>query len=236
MTANLPDTLPAFTKQEALRHVESLKAAFEAMHEAVTDMLLEAHERRAHVALGYASWEVFVETEFGMSRRNAGYILDRGRLAHAITAESEGGNAFPPSAISTRDAQALKPDPSAPREIAAAVDGGEEPATAVKKAAAKRAPKKAKPVVIPARSRLKDPPFPQASAARLAQMAEVLCKAASLKLKGNEVALTIADRDERRAVSRWLHSFSTDFDRETHGYPPLQRSTVTPRFKGGAEA
>jgi len=150
------EEFPPFTKEEAREHVEYLKEAIEAMGESIADGLSEAYERKAHVALGYSSWEAFVETEFKMTRRNAGYILDRVRLALTVTAESQGGNAFPPEALSTRAAQVLKGDPEAPAEIAAAIDAGAQPAAAVKAAVEKRAkPKKQAPVVIPANATVK---------------------------------------------------------------------------------
>jgi hypothetical protein len=47
-------------------------------------LLLEAHQRRAWLALGYRSWEQYVRREFDMSRRRSYELLDQGRVVQAI--------------------------------------------------------------------------------------------------------------------------------------------------------
>jgi hypothetical protein len=49
-------------------------------------LLLEAHERRAWVALGYPSWESYIRTEFHLSRSRSYEILDHGRVLRALEA------------------------------------------------------------------------------------------------------------------------------------------------------
>jgi hypothetical protein len=47
-------------------------------------LLLEAHTRRAWAALGYQTWEQYVQTEFGFSRSRSYQLLDQGRFILAI--------------------------------------------------------------------------------------------------------------------------------------------------------
>src|SRR5215472_4396695 len=50
-------------------------------------LLLEAYERKAARALGYPSWEAYVEREFGFSRSRSYEFLDQGRVIRSIVAE-----------------------------------------------------------------------------------------------------------------------------------------------------
>lgn len=43
-------------------------------------LLMEAHDRRAWLALGYRSWEQYVKSEFGLSRSRSYELLDQGRV------------------------------------------------------------------------------------------------------------------------------------------------------------
>jgi hypothetical protein len=47
-------------------------------------LLLEAHERRAWMALGYQKWEDYVRCEFDLSRPRSYELLDHGRLVRSI--------------------------------------------------------------------------------------------------------------------------------------------------------
>src|SRR5882757_7608139 len=47
-------------------------------------LLLEAHARRAWIALGYRSWERYVQSEFGISRSRSYQLLDQGRVTTII--------------------------------------------------------------------------------------------------------------------------------------------------------
>ena len=49
-------------------------------------LLVEAHERRAWLALGYGTWQRYVRQEFGMGRSRSYQILDQGRVLRAIQA------------------------------------------------------------------------------------------------------------------------------------------------------
>lgn len=96
-------------------------------------LLLEAHEGRAWVALGYRTWECYVRMEFALSRSRAYELLDQGRLHRALQV-AIGDDNVPP--LSGRIAASLRPvlgdviasvrkgiaqDGSDPREVAARV-------------------------------------------------------------------------------------------------------------------
>jgi hypothetical protein len=46
----------------------------------VCTLLMEAHDRRAWLALGYRSWEQYVKREFGLSRSRSYELLDQGQV------------------------------------------------------------------------------------------------------------------------------------------------------------
>jgi hypothetical protein len=48
--------------------------------------LLEAHEGCAASALGYATWKLYVTTEFGLSRSRSYELLDQGRVIVSVHA------------------------------------------------------------------------------------------------------------------------------------------------------
>lgn len=52
--------------------------------ESIWSLLLEAHERRAWMALGYESWERYVRTEFDMTRSYSYRVLDQGIVIRAL--------------------------------------------------------------------------------------------------------------------------------------------------------
>jgi hypothetical protein len=51
-------------------------------------LLLEAHERRAWISLGYASWAAYVHAEFRISRSRSYQLLDQGRVIRALQSVS----------------------------------------------------------------------------------------------------------------------------------------------------
>lgn len=48
-------------------------------------LLVEAHERKAHKALGYASWAEYVEAEFDMSRSRSYQLISQARVVLEIS-------------------------------------------------------------------------------------------------------------------------------------------------------
>jgi len=52
-------------------------------------LLLEAYERRAAPALGYPTWEAYVQGEFGLSRSRSYELLDQGRVMRALQAAAQ---------------------------------------------------------------------------------------------------------------------------------------------------
>ena len=51
-------------------------------------MLAEAHDRLAHIALGYSTWEEYVHAEFDLSRSRSYQILDQATVIRAIESVS----------------------------------------------------------------------------------------------------------------------------------------------------
>jgi hypothetical protein len=66
-------------------------------------LLLEAHERRAWIPLGYASWAAYVHAEFRISRSRSYQLLDQGRVIRALQSVSTSVD------ISEAQARDLKP-------------------------------------------------------------------------------------------------------------------------------
>lgn len=71
--------------EEARDLTDRIKAGVET----VWALLLEAHERGAWVALGYHTWNAYVEGEFRMSKQRSFQLLDQGRVIRAIEAAAE---------------------------------------------------------------------------------------------------------------------------------------------------
>ncbi|WP_156465074.1 hypothetical protein [Mesorhizobium sp. Root552] len=123
----MKDVTPAeLSKAEATQLTRKIKTAVND----VWALLVRAREGKAWKALKYSTWEDYVKTEFGMSRRRAGQLLEKGEVVEAIeVVTGKSGNAFP---LSKRDVDALKDDlPTAASTIKAKVEAGENPEKAV---------------------------------------------------------------------------------------------------------
>jgi hypothetical protein len=93
-------------------------------------LLLEAHERRAWAALGYASWRHYALNEFGMGQSHAYRLLDQGRVIRAL---EEAAGSPVGEIVTERIARDLKPHlDSVTAEIESRVDAGEPPIEATK--------------------------------------------------------------------------------------------------------
>lgn len=104
------------TETQARRLTKRIREAAET----VWADLLTAREGKAHEALGYRTWDAYIAEEFGMSDRNARYLLDQGRVTMALReAVADGaGSALP--AVSARTAAAVKPKLAKVKERVAA--------------------------------------------------------------------------------------------------------------------
>jgi hypothetical protein len=69
-------------------------------------LLLEAHDGRAWIALGYRTWEGYVRSEFALSRSRAYELLDQARVRRALFT-AIGNEDVPP--VSARVAAAVRP-------------------------------------------------------------------------------------------------------------------------------
>lgn len=72
--------LEPMTEAEARALTERIKTQMRQ----VCMLVLEAHQRRAWQALGYATWEGYVRQEFGLSRSRSYQLLDQGRVLLAL--------------------------------------------------------------------------------------------------------------------------------------------------------
>lgn len=99
--------MQSLTTELSLDEAKALTERIRAAADQLWQLLLEAHERKAWKALGYASWSEYVSTEFDMSRRHAYRLLDQGRVIRAI--EDAGGSVTHGSQITERTARDIKP-------------------------------------------------------------------------------------------------------------------------------
>jgi hypothetical protein len=109
-----PRAVRALTPAEALSLTERIRSTSRQM----CLLLLEAHERRAWLALGYQSWRRYVGDELQLSRSRSYELLDQGRVVRAIQAAA-GVSEVPD--ISAFAAAQLKPHL---REVTDAVRAG----------------------------------------------------------------------------------------------------------------
>jgi len=75
------DDQPPFTKAEARRFTDSIRADVQALWEKVH----EAHERKAWAALGYDSFAVYMHEEFGVAKAQAYRLLDAGSIVRELS-------------------------------------------------------------------------------------------------------------------------------------------------------
>lgn len=86
---------------EAREITERIKGAAES----IWVLMLEAHDRRAYAALGYATWELYVRAEFDMARAHSYRLLDQARVIREISAVSPSGDI----ALTEAEARDIKP-------------------------------------------------------------------------------------------------------------------------------
>lgn len=123
MTVNTPAEM---SKADAKKLTQKIKTAVDDLW----TLLVRAHDGKAWKALGHQTWEAYVEAEFGMSKRRADQLLEKGEVLAALEdATGQMGNTFP---ISKRDVDAVKADlPAVAEQVKAKVEAGEAPEKAV---------------------------------------------------------------------------------------------------------
>jgi hypothetical protein len=94
-------TTDGITRSEA----ESLTERIRCSVHLVSTLLLEAHSRRAWVALGYPTWERYTRVEFGISRSRSYELLDHG---HVLIEVMRVAHVTDPPAVSVRSAQQVR--------------------------------------------------------------------------------------------------------------------------------
>jgi hypothetical protein len=72
---------PVFTKTEARKFTDSIRADVQALWEKV----VEAYERKAWAALGYGSFAAYMYDEFGYGKAHAYRLLDAGSIVRELT-------------------------------------------------------------------------------------------------------------------------------------------------------
>lgn len=77
--------------------------------ERLWELLLEAHERHAWVALGYRTWADYVRAEFDMGRSHSYRLLDQGRVIRALEEAAGVPHGGHPIEIGERAAREIKP-------------------------------------------------------------------------------------------------------------------------------
>lgn len=111
------------TRAQAKRLTQRIQSAAESLWH----LLLEAHEGKAHLAMGYRTWKEYAAAEFGMTERSAFRVLDQGTVSRALTAAAK-----EPVEVSQRQAAAVKPHLD---EAVRRVGEGEAPAEVVREIA-----------------------------------------------------------------------------------------------------
>ena len=95
---------PVCSAKEAQALTDQIRSAVANLWE----LLIEAHDRKAWAALGYPSFKRYVETEFGMTDRNARLLINQGRVIRELEAAS-GGRGLPISANAAKDIAPVLP-------------------------------------------------------------------------------------------------------------------------------
>lgn len=99
-------------------HAQELTSRIKSAANDLWQLLTEAHERKAHKALGYSTWVEYVKAEFDMSKSRSYQLLDQGRVIKALS-DAEKSTMVD---VSERDARKIKPHIA---EIKDAVTSGE---------------------------------------------------------------------------------------------------------------
>lgn len=118
---------PALTQDEARMLTTEIQRTTVRLWLLVT----EAHDRAAHFALGYDSWDDYVRAEFKMSPSRSYQLLDTGHVMRAIAASGVDIDhmAPPPTRVVTRIKDRL---PEVRKATRAAVKEGEDPIKALR--------------------------------------------------------------------------------------------------------
>lgn len=179
-------------------------------------LLLQAHERRAWLALGYGSWERYVAEEFGLSKSRSYELLDQGHVLRTI--QTAVGMSGPPD-VSAYAAGEIKPVLSEViEEIRLRADPGDPHERVVRIVAEVVRTKRRQIAAVreyagPPRSRLRALPTPPPASVR------VLADAVALLAGLPPPAVVVRDLSEADAADlagleravRWLNDFAAQY-------------------------
>jgi hypothetical protein len=82
------DTATVLERSLSIDEAQTLTERIKTATREVCLLLLEAHQRRAWVPLGYRSWREYVRSELGLSRSRSYELLDQARVVRMIQKEA----------------------------------------------------------------------------------------------------------------------------------------------------
>jgi hypothetical protein len=114
----MTDIQATLTKIQAKRLTDRIRKGAEGLFQLVA----EAYNGQAWLALDYGSWEQYIESEFDMTRQNAYRLLTQASVTQAL--EQAAGVKLPPGTVSARQAEAIKSNlPEVVEKVAKATKG-----------------------------------------------------------------------------------------------------------------
>jgi hypothetical protein len=205
------DSGPPLDEQAARDLTERIKRATRQ----VCLLLLEAHQRGAWSALGYRTWEQYVQAEFGISRSRSYQLLDQGRVINTIQSSAGVSGVLN---ISAYAAQQVKPRLAdivrVVRERTAGRSEGEATQIAIEVIQAHR----------PGRGD-GSPEKDHEEERDLARLYEAIGSLASMPSAGDTAAMVPEDHGNRLArldtALRWLNDFADELHRRREEDPGM---------------
>jgi hypothetical protein len=82
------DTATVLDRSLSIDEAQTLTERIKTATQEVCLLLLEAHQRRAWVPLGYRSWREYVRSELGLSRSRSYELLDQARVVRVLQKEA----------------------------------------------------------------------------------------------------------------------------------------------------
>lgn len=184
-------TVDAVNRSMSKRQARQLTERIRQAAEDCWRLLCEAREREAWRPLGYSSWDEYVRAEFGMSDRNARYLLAQGEVISRL--ESAADVHLPAGTVSGREARVVS---GRIDEVAGRV------AQRTRRQAKVRRPAIVAEVVSEAVSEARDaPPVPPSANQMLGELVRVLAKLNPV------VAAREATSPQRRAIDAWWEAY-----------------------------
>lgn len=169
-------------------------------------LLLEAYERQAWRALGYASWKAYVESEFTITRQRAYQLLDQGRVIRLL--QEAAGDVSTTVDISERAARGIKPSlPEVTAQIRERVESGAAPEEAVREVVDAHRKKRCAPESGPAPEPAPEPDTPDDADVEVDPIAE--WERAEKRIEELEALVaSLQSNDLAREVAVWRQKYA----------------------------